>query len=105
VCNLGSINISEHITREGGLDKESLAKTVKTAIRMLDNVIDINKFPFCRISQIVLEYLGAGKLNVLTAIGKNKPSALNVAFTLVMALLVFPNIFEDAFGTPANSKI
>ena len=45
VCNLGSINISEHITREGGLDKESLAKTVKTAIRMLDNVIDINYYP------------------------------------------------------------
>src|SRR3989338_1465870 len=45
VCNLGSINISEHITSEGGLDKESLAKTVKTAIRMLDNVIDINYYP------------------------------------------------------------
>lgn len=44
VCNLGSINISKHIIN-GELDKELLAKTVKTAMRMLDNVIDINFYP------------------------------------------------------------
>lgn len=43
VCNLGSINLAQHIT-EQGLNKEKLAKTVKTAIRMLDNVIDINYY-------------------------------------------------------------
>jgi len=44
VCNLGSINLAAHTTKKG-LDKERLAKTIKTAIRMLDNVIDINFYP------------------------------------------------------------
>ena len=44
VCNLGSINLGKHIV-DGKLDRELLAETVKTAIRMLDNVIDINYYP------------------------------------------------------------
>ena len=44
VCNLGSINLMAHVT-ENGLDQELLASTVRTAIRMLDNVIDINFYP------------------------------------------------------------
>jgi ribonucleoside-diphosphate reductase alpha chain len=43
VCNLGSINLVQHVN-ENGIDKEKLAATVKTAIRMLDNVIDINYY-------------------------------------------------------------
>ncbi len=41
VCNLGSVNLVAHLT-EGGLDAELLRDTVKTAVRMLDNVIDVN---------------------------------------------------------------
>lgn len=44
VCNLGSINLPLHIN-EKGLDEKKLAATIKTAIRMLDNVIDINFYP------------------------------------------------------------
>ncbi len=44
VCNLGSINLLEHMT-EKGLDEKKLAATIRTAIRMLDNVIDINFYP------------------------------------------------------------
>ncbi|HEY4254851.1 MAG TPA: ribonucleoside-diphosphate reductase subunit alpha [Chlamydiales bacterium] len=44
VCNLGSINLAMHVT-EKGLDEKRLAQTVRTAIRMLDNVIDINFYP------------------------------------------------------------
>lgn len=44
VCNLGSINLAEHMTKEG-IDEKKLAATIKTAIRMLDNVIDINYYP------------------------------------------------------------
>lgn len=44
VCNLGSINLVQHIN-EHGLDHEKLKRTIKTAIRMLDNVIDINFYP------------------------------------------------------------
>jgi len=44
VCNLGSINLMLHCTEEG-LDEKKLAATVRTAVRMLDNVIDINFYP------------------------------------------------------------
>jgi ribonucleoside-diphosphate reductase alpha chain len=44
VCNLGSINLAKHVT-EKGLDEKQLASTVRTAVRMLDNVIDINFYP------------------------------------------------------------
>src|SRR5690554_1131195 len=43
VCNLGSVNLAQHIV-DGQLDQDKLAQTVKTAIRMLDNVIDINYY-------------------------------------------------------------
>ncbi|WP_233576448.1 ribonucleoside-diphosphate reductase subunit alpha [Saccharopolyspora rhizosphaerae] len=41
VCNLGSVNLARHVTADG-LDRDRLAATVRTAVRMLDNVIDIN---------------------------------------------------------------
>jgi ribonucleoside-diphosphate reductase alpha chain len=44
VCNLGSVNLPLHM-KNGKLDQELVAKTVKTALRMLDNVIDINFYP------------------------------------------------------------
>jgi ribonucleoside-diphosphate reductase alpha chain len=44
VCNLASINLAAHM-RDGALDAELLGETVTTAIRMLDNVIDINYYP------------------------------------------------------------
>jgi len=44
VCNLGSINLAKHVT-EKGIDEKLLASTVKTAVRMLDNVIDLNFYP------------------------------------------------------------
>ena len=43
VCNLGSVNLVAHMTRRG-LDFEKLKKTIRTAMRMLDNVIDINYY-------------------------------------------------------------
>lgn len=43
VCNLGSINLAAHVT-ENGLDIDKLARTCRTAVRMLDNVIDINYY-------------------------------------------------------------
>jgi len=45
VCNLGSVNLSRHMTAEGDLDRERLQSTATTAIRMLDNVININFYP------------------------------------------------------------
>lgn len=45
VCNLASINISEHIRADGTIDHDRLESTVCTVMRMLDNVIDINFYP------------------------------------------------------------
>src|SRR5437764_7724671 len=44
VCNLGSINLERHM-RGSELNKELLMQTIKTAVRMLDNVIDLNFYP------------------------------------------------------------
>ena len=43
VCNLGSVNLPQHID-ENGLNLEKLQATIRTAVRMLDNVIDINYY-------------------------------------------------------------
>ena len=43
VCNLGSVNLARHM-KDGQLDQEKIKKTVSTAIRMLDNVININYY-------------------------------------------------------------
>ena len=44
VCNLGSINLPRHVVN-GEFDLEMLQGTIRTAMRMLDNVIDINYYP------------------------------------------------------------
>lgn len=43
VCNLGSVNLRQHL-KDGQIDQEKLKKTIATAMRMLDNVIDINYY-------------------------------------------------------------
>ncbi|MBO9652503.1 MAG: ribonucleoside-diphosphate reductase subunit alpha, partial [Variovorax sp.] len=43
VCNLGSVNLLQHL-KDGKVDQEKLKRTVSTAMRMLDNVIDINYY-------------------------------------------------------------
>jgi ribonucleoside-diphosphate reductase alpha chain len=45
VCNLGSVVLDSHITRDGAIDHEMLKETITVAIRALDNVIDINFYP------------------------------------------------------------
>ena len=44
VCNLGSINLPNHLNENGDLNEEKVERTITTAIRMLDNVIDINYY-------------------------------------------------------------
>ena len=61
VCNLGSVNLAQHIV-DGELDKKKLKKTVRTAVRMLDNVIDINYYsvPQARTSNMRHRPVGLG---------------------------------------------
>ena len=45
VCNLGSVVLDSHLYENGEIDHEKLRETVRTAVRALDNVIDINFYP------------------------------------------------------------
>jgi ribonucleoside-diphosphate reductase alpha chain len=73
VCNLGSVNLSRH-TSEYGLDRELLADTVNTAMRMLDNVIDINYYPTveARNSNMRHRPVGLGLMGLQDALFKLK---------------------------------
>ena len=51
VCNLGSINL-ESFHRDGQVDITGLQTATRTAVRMLDNVIDLSKFPVEKVNQI-----------------------------------------------------
>ncbi|MEB0041291.1 ribonucleoside-diphosphate reductase subunit alpha [Pseudomonas sp. MH10] len=61
VCNLGSINLPNHIV-DGKLDTTKLKRTIDTAVRMLDNVIDINYYsvPQARNSNLKHRPVGLG---------------------------------------------
>ncbi|MFD2113614.1 ribonucleoside-diphosphate reductase subunit alpha [Thiorhodococcus fuscus] len=61
VCNLGSINLAAHVT-DKGLDTKRLRKTVRTAMRMLDNVIEYNFYnvPQARKSNLRHRPVGLG---------------------------------------------
>ncbi len=61
VCNLGSVNLAQHLV-DGQLDMAKLERTVRTAVRMLDNVIDINYYsvPQARTSNMRHRPVGLG---------------------------------------------
>ncbi|MCZ6469917.1 MAG: ribonucleoside-diphosphate reductase subunit alpha, partial [Gammaproteobacteria bacterium] len=61
VCNLGSVNLPQHVD-ENGLNLEKLEKTINTAMRMLDNVIDYNYYsvPQARTSNLRHRPVGLG---------------------------------------------
>lgn len=69
VCNLGSINLPAHI-KNGKLDREKLQRTVRCAIRMLDNVIDINYYsvPQARNSNLKHRPIGLGLMGFQDAL-------------------------------------
>jgi ribonucleoside-diphosphate reductase alpha chain len=71
VCNLGSVNLAAHIG-ERGLDLQKLQKTVSTAMRMLDNVIDYNFYnvPQARKSNLRHRPVGLGIMGFQDALYK-----------------------------------
>lgn len=72
VCNLGSINLPAHISDKGELDKAKLERTINTAMRMLDNVIDINYYsvPQARRSNLKHRPVGLGIMGFQDALYK-----------------------------------
>ncbi len=72
VCNLGSVNLAAHITPDQTLDSAKLERTIATAMRMLDNVIDINYYsiPQARRSNLSHRPVGLGIMGFQDALYK-----------------------------------
>ncbi len=82
VCNLGSVNIAAHTTADG-VDMEMLEKTIKTAMRMLDNVIEYNYYsvPQARNSNMQHRPVGLGLMGFQDALYKQ-----NIAYASMEAV-------------------
>lgn len=90
VCNLGSVNMAQHVD-DNGLNVEKLEKTIKTAIRMLDNVIDYNYYsvPQARRSNLRHRPIGMGIMGFQDALYK-----LNIPYASEDAIQFADNSME-----------
>lgn len=96
-CNLGSINLSLMVKEAGSgfeLDWDKLKKVTRIAVRFLDNVIDMNKFPLKEIEEntkktrkIGLGVMGWGSLLCRIAIAYNSEAALDLAEKIMGVIL------------------
>lgn len=91
VCNLGSVNLSMHVV-DGKLDSIMLAQTIKAAVRMLDNVIDINFYPTKegQTSNLRHRPIGLGVMGFQDALYK-----MDIAFDDKKALEVADELMES----------
>ena len=88
-CNLGSINLASMV-KNGGVDWEKLKKTVRIAVRFLDNVMDTNKYPLPHIEKITkanrkigLGVMGFAEMLIKLGIRYDSKEALNLAEKLM----------------------
>jgi ribonucleoside-diphosphate reductase alpha chain len=90
VCNLGSINLGRHVI-DGILDEQMLAHTIEKAVRMLDNVIDINFYPTVEAKNANFRHrpIGLGIMGFQDALYK-----LDIAFDAPQALEFSDEIME-----------
>lgn len=92
-CNLGSINISSFVTGEltkGELDWAALKQTIATAVRLLDNVIDVNNYPLPEMEvlakgnrRIGLGIMGWAEMLVKMGISYDSEEAIGLANKLM----------------------
>jgi ribonucleoside-diphosphate reductase alpha chain len=76
VCNLGSVVLDTHIRPDGSLDHDMLEDTIRTAVRALDNVIDINFYPTEAAKRSNLRHrpIGLGVMGLQNALFKRNTS-------------------------------
>lgn len=89
-CNLGSIDVSKFVTEEGKIDWEKLQKTVKLAVRFLDNVIDANVYVSPEIEKMTkgnrkigLGVMGFADLLIKMGLRYNSEEGLNAGEALM----------------------
>jgi len=104
VCNLGSVNLAQHINEDGGLDTGKLEKTINTAMRMLDNVIDYNYYsvPQARRSNLRHRPVGLGIMGFQDALYK-----LRIPYTSEQAITFADTSMEAVsyYAIQASTKL
>ncbi len=90
VCNLGSINLAMHV-KDGAIDHEKLKQTIFLAVRMLDNVIDINYYPIkeAHTSNMLHRPIGLGVMGFQDLLYK-----VNINFSSSQTLIYADEIAE-----------
>lgn len=94
VCNLGSVNLGNHVKSDGTFDFEKLGQTVATAIRQLDRVIDLNFYPIetAKASNSVWRPVGLGLMGLQDVFFK-----LGLPFDSQEALSLSTRISEEIY--------
>jgi len=129
-CNLGSINLARMVRSRGKkseIDYKKLAKTVKGAVRFLDNVIDVNKFPIPEIEEVTkatrkigLGVMGFADMLLQIGVSYNSEEALKAAGDIMRCVQetahdtsaemaeergVFPAFTGSAYDVPGGRKM
>lgn len=128
-CNLGSINLSKMITDDvvPAINYEKLAKTVRTAVRFLDNVIDVSRYPLPQIDDMVkanrkigLGVMGFADMLIALRIPYNSEQGIDTAEEVMQFIDaeakqmsvelaaergVFPNYTSSIYDVPDGIKL